>query len=69
MLMESLPQDRQKRIALVAHDEKKRDLVERAEFNCELLSRHLLCATGTTGELLERALGIEVTKLHSGPLG
>ena len=69
MVMETLPPGSQKRIALVAHDDKKRDLVEWAEYNRELLSRHVLCATGTTGELLERALGVGVTKLHSGPLG
>jgi len=69
MVTEKVPLRGQKRIALVAHDDKKRDLVEWATYNRELLSRHLLCATGTTGELLERELGVEVTRLHSGPLG
>jgi len=58
-----------KRIALVAHDHKKADLLEWARFNRELLSQHILFATGTTGRLLEEALGLPVIKLQSGPLG
>jgi len=58
-----------KRIALVAHDNKKRDLVEWARFNRELLAKHELCATGTTGTLLEKTLKVPVRKLQSGPLG
>ena len=58
-----------KSIALVAHDNKKQDLLEWARYNCDLLARHTLCATGTTGTLLEKALGIEIEKLRSGPLG
>jgi len=58
-----------KRIALVAHDNKKRDLLEWATFNKGTLIQHELCATGTTGTLLEHALGIGVQKLQSGPLG
>ncbi len=58
-----------KRIGLVAHDNKKRDLIEWARFNADLLGRHLLVATGTTGSLLEKELGIPVQKLRSGPLG
>lgn len=59
----------QKRIALVAHDHKKKDLLEWAEYNKGSLARHDLCATGTTGSMVEAALGIPVTKLQSGPLG
>jgi len=58
-----------KRIALVAHDNKKQDLVEWAKFNRDLLAHHEVFATGTTGEMLERELGFEITKLQSGPLG
>ena len=58
-----------KRIALVAHDNKKGDLVEWARFNRELLSKHELCATGTTGTLLEKTLKVPIRKLQSGPLG
>ena len=59
----------QKRIALVAHDNKKKDLLEWVRFNRLLLAKHELFATGTTGSLLEEELGIPVTKLQSGPLG
>ncbi len=58
-----------KKVALVAHDNKKRDLVDWARYNRELLAHHKVYATGTTGQILERELGFEVTKLQSGPLG
>lgn len=58
-----------KRIALVAHDNKKADLLDWAYFNRGILSRHQLVATGTTGMLLEEKLDIPVKKLLSGPLG
>ena len=58
-----------KRIALVAHDNKKQDLLEWARFNRDLLAHHELLATGTTGTLLEEALHTPVVKLQSGPLG
>lgn len=59
----------QKRIALVAHDNKKRDLVEWARFNRNLLAEHIVFATGTTGSLLERELEFDIIKLQRGPLG
>ena len=58
-----------KHIALVAHDNKKKELLEWAEYNRFVLAQHHLYATGTTGRLLEEVLGVEVTKLQSGPLG
>jgi methylglyoxal synthase len=58
-----------KQIGLVAHDHKKPDLVAWARFNRELLARHDLIATGTTGTLLERELDVPVRCLQSGPLG
>jgi methylglyoxal synthase len=58
-----------KRIALVAHDHKKKDLIEWAEYNRKVLSLHELVATGTTGTLLENQLGIPIKKVYSGPLG
>jgi methylglyoxal synthase len=58
-----------KRIALVAHDNKKRDLVEWAKYNQVLLDHHEIYATGTTGEILEQELGFRINKLQSGPLG
>ena len=60
---------RRKRIALVAHDEKKQDLLEWARYNRALLVQHELLATGTTGRLLEQELGVSIQKLQSGPLG
>jgi methylglyoxal synthase len=57
------------RIALIAHDHKKADITDWARFNQAVLARHNLIATGTTGELLRRELGLDVTCLRSGPLG
>ncbi len=56
-------------IALVAHDNKKADLIEWAQYNRAVLEAHDLVATGTTGSLLEFELGLPVTRLQSGPLG
>lgn len=58
-----------RRIAMVAHDHKKVDLLAWAEFNLGTLARHELCATGTTGTLLEYELGLTVHRFLSGPLG
>ena len=58
-----------KRIALVAHDNKKKDLMEWAYYNRNVLAQHELIATGTTVRLLEETLGRPVKKLLSGPLG
>lgn len=59
----------EKRIALIAHDNKKVDLLEWATYNSGTLSKHKLFATGTTGTLLEQQLKIPITKFESGPLG
>jgi methylglyoxal synthase len=69
MVHKKIAMQRDKKIALVAHDNKKRDLVEWAKYNRTLLAHHSIYATGTTGTLLERELGIKTTKLQSGPLG
>ncbi|HYX10325.1 MAG TPA: methylglyoxal synthase [Bacteroidales bacterium] len=71
--------DKIKRIALVAHDNRKKDIIEWVEWNWETLSKHELICTGTTGRLVEDALRnkigkkkvekIDITKLKSGPLG
>lgn len=71
--------DKIKRIALVAHDNRKKDLIEWAEWNAPVLLQHRLICTGTTGKLVEEALlkktppdeGLpyHITKLKSGPLG
>ncbi|HQY10669.1 MAG: methylglyoxal synthase [Ferruginibacter sp.] len=58
-----------KRIALVAHDNKKAELIEWAVYNKTSLARHELVATGTTGKLLEEELDRPVKKMLSGPLG
>ena len=58
-----------KRIALVAHDNKKSELIEWAVYNKTSLSRHELIATGTTGRMLEEQLDRPIKKMLSGPLG
>jgi len=58
-----------KRIALVAHDDRKGDLLEWAEYNRDILADHILFATGTTGRLLADTLDLPVTCFQSGPLG
>jgi methylglyoxal synthase len=56
-------------IALVAHDNKKVELLRWAEFNRGSLAKHALYATGTTGTMLEYELGLAVTRFLSGPVG
>jgi methylglyoxal synthase len=70
-----------KTIALVAHDNRKRDLIEWVQWNYQTLVKHTMICTGTTGRLVERAIvkkleenglsaaGFDVVKLKSGPLG
>jgi methylglyoxal synthase len=60
---------KRKKIALVAHDHRKKDLLEWAVHNITALAKHELFATGTTGKLLEEVLDRPVKKLLSGPLG
>jgi methylglyoxal synthase len=64
-----IPMGLKKKIALIAHDNKKTDLVEWVRFNRDLLARHELFATGTTGKLISKGLGLQLTEFHSGPLG
>ena len=64
-----IPMATRKKIALVAHDHKKQDLMEWIRFNQGRLLEHDLFATGTTGALVEDVLGPVVHKLLSGPLG
>lgn len=56
-------------VALVAHDNKKKDLINWCKHNKELLQAYRLVATGTTGKLLQQEVGVEVLRLQSGPLG
>ena len=58
-----------KRIALIAHDHQKPNLLDWARYNRETLSRHELFGTGTTGGMLSRELDLEVVLFRSGPLG
>jgi methylglyoxal synthase len=69
MAYRQIEMQRDKKIALVAHDNKKRDLLEWAKFNRDLLAHHKVFATGTTGEILEKVLGFPILRLQSGPLG
>jgi len=69
MLHKKLEMKPKKKIALVAHDNKKSDLLEWVRFNRKLLIGHELFATGTTGKRLERELRVSINKLQSGPLG
>ena len=61
--------EERKKIALIAHDNRKEDLLEWARFNKGSLSRHELYATGTTGKILAKELGLQITTFKSGPLG
>lgn len=58
-----------KRIALIAHDNCKDDLLDWARYNRGTLAGHQLFATGTTGEVLGSELDLEITRFFSGPLG
>lgn len=58
-----------RRIALIAHDNKKDDLLEWAAYNVDTLMRHRLVATGTTGSLLHDRLELAVERVESGPMG
>ena len=73
--------NRQKMMALVAHDNMKHDLAEWVDWNCEKLSKHRIVCTGTTGKIVEETLlnhsashhyeqpALDITRLKSGPLG
>jgi methylglyoxal synthase len=58
-----------KRIALVAHDNKKDELLQWAKYNSGTLKNHELFATGTTGKLLSDTLGMKIKRMMSGPVG
>ncbi len=60
---------KKKRIVLIAHDNRKTDLLEWAEFNRDLLAKHELSGTGTTGQIISDHLKLKVTRFKSGPLG
>ena len=58
-----------KRIALVAHDNKKKELLEWAEYNKDILKEHDLFGTGTTGKMVSEETGLKVKRMLSGPVG
>ena len=58
-----------KSIALVAHDNKKKDIVEWCDFNKGTLSKYCLYATGTTGKRIIEKTGLDINLLNSGPYG
>ena len=60
---------KQKNIALIAHDNKKRELIDWCEANKEILKKHFLCGTGTTARMITDYTGLPVKGYNSGPLG
>jgi methylglyoxal synthase len=64
-----VPMSPRKRLALIAHDNCKTDLLDWARFNRGTLAQHELFATGTTGAVLAGELGLSITRFLSGPLG
>lgn len=69
MTYKTIAMANRKRVALVAHDGMKQSLVEWAKYNRAVLVEHEIWATGTTGAMMEKVLGLPVHKLQSGPLG
>ena len=63
------PMDKQKNIALIAHDNLKPAMIEWCKRNKELLETHFLCGTGTTSKLISETTGLPVRGFNSGPLG
>ena len=60
---------KKKNIALIAHDNKKADLIEWCEQNKNILTQHFLCGTGTTARMITDKTGLQVKGYNSGPLG
>lgn len=60
---------KKKNIALIAHDHRKMDLIDWCEYNFELLSKHNLFGTGTTGKMISDEVGLKIHRFKSGPLG
>ena len=67
MAFRSMMTERRKRIALIAHDNMKPDILEWATYNRGTLGRHELFATGTTGGMMAAELGLTVHRFRSGP--
>src|SRR5690554_8052431 len=60
---------KQKRIALIAHDNRKKDMIQWVEINKDKLNKHFLCGTGTTATLISETINLPVKAFKSGPLG
>ncbi len=60
---------KQKNIALIAHDNRKSDIIEWCQENKEILKKHFLCGTGTTARMITEKTGLPVRGYNSGPLG
>lgn len=69
MLGKKIKMAQHKNIALIAHDNRKQDLLEWVSYNKSLLKSHRLFATGTTGSILKKEVGLEIFCFKSGPLG
>ncbi|HEX7320735.1 MAG TPA: methylglyoxal synthase [bacterium] len=69
MTYKTIKMKAKKNIALIAHDNRKKDLLEWVKYNKGSLEKHNLYATGTTGQLINEETGLEVTRFKSGPLG
>lgn len=67
--MISLTIGKQKNIAIIAHDGKKKEMLEWCEWNKELLQKHFLFGTGTTATMVAERTGLPVRAYNSGPLG
>jgi len=65
----TIKMEKEKNIALIAHDYRKRDMLDWADYNRDLLKKHRLFGTGTTGGLIAKQLGLDVETFQSGPLG
>lgn len=61
--------EKQKKIALIAHDGMKKELIQWCDDNKDILKKHFLCGTGTTAKMVAEATGLSVKGYHSGPLG
>jgi methylglyoxal synthase len=67
--MSTFKMKKQKKIALIAHDNRKEELINWAKVNSNMLSKHFLCGTGTTSKLISEQTGLPVRAYKSGPLG
>lgn len=65
----TLTLNKSKNIALIAHDNKKKDLIEWCMTNYDILKTHTLCGTGTTARMITDKAGLQVKGYNSGPLG